>query len=110
MLCCVITVWYVGLDVKVGKSIRGMWWSRTRGDRCGRWCLWRVCGVDSMCVVVRECSFGLYVGVSMCELVLRECVDCISAVFCRYDAVAWELEVRLLVCECGLYGEAAWGE
>ena len=46
----------------------------------------------------------------MCELVLRECVTCISAFFCRCDVAAWELKARFLVCERGLCGEVAWSE
>ena len=52
----VIIVWYVGLIVKVGKYVRGMWRSSARsgvgdGDSgvCG--------GVDSMPIVAPECNF-----------------------------------------------------
>ncbi len=87
MFGCVIIVWYVGLIVKVGKSVRVMWRSKARGGAgdgdsgvCG--------GVDSMRVVAPECNFVLYIGVSMCKMVLCECVTCISAVFCKCDDVA----------------------
>ena len=83
----VIIVWYVGLLVEVGKSVRGMWWSRARGgvgDGDSGMCV----GVNSMRIVARECNFVLYGGVSMCKLVLRECVTCIFAAFCSCDDVA----------------------
>ena len=109
MLGFVIIVWYVGLIVKVGKSVRGMWWVRARGgvnDGDSGVCV----GVDSMRIVAPECNFVLYVGVSMCKFVLNECVTCVSAFFCRCDAVAWELEALFLVCERGLCGEVAWSK
>jgi len=87
---CILTVLYVGLIVKVGKSIRGMWCSMTRGgvgDGDSDVCV----TVGNMRGVARECSLGLYVGVSMCKLVLCECVTYILLVFCKYDAIAWEL-------------------
>ena len=56
MFGCVIIIWYVGLIVKVGKSVRGMWRSSARsgvgdGDSgvCG--------GVDSMPIVAPEFNF-----------------------------------------------------
>ena len=56
MFGCVIIIWYVGLIVKVGKSVRGMWRSSARsivgyGDS-------GVCvGVDSMPIVAPEFNF-----------------------------------------------------
>jgi len=76
----VIIVWYIGLIVKVGKSVRGIWWSMARGgvgDGDSGVCV----GMDSMRIAAPYCNFVLYVGVSMCKMVLRECVTCIFAVF-----------------------------
>jgi hypothetical protein len=53
---CVIIVWYVGLIVKVGKYVRGMWRSSARsgvGDGDSGVCV----GVDSMPIVAPECNF-----------------------------------------------------
>ena len=80
MFGCVVTVWYEGLIVKEGMSVRGIWRSKTRGgvgDGDSGMCV----GVDSMRVVARECNFVLHVGVSMCELAMREGVTCFSVNF-----------------------------
>ena len=45
MFGCVLTVsYYVGVIMKLGKSVRGMWWSKTRdgvGDGDSGVCVWR---------------------------------------------------------------------
>ena len=56
MFGCVIIIWYVGLIVKVGKSVRGMWRSSARsgvGDGDSGVCV----GVDSMPIVAPEFNF-----------------------------------------------------
>ena len=45
------------------------------------WGAWLCVGVGSMRIVAQECNFVLYVGVSMCKFVLRECVTCVSVFF-----------------------------
>ena len=97
----VIFVWYVGIIVKVGKSVRGMRWSKARrgvGDGDSGVRVW---GVESMRIDALECNFVLYVGISMCKLFLRECVTCISAVFAGVTLLPGSLRPAFLCASVG---------